>query len=103
LLLNVPRFLRFPVFGFFFLEYSRYLPDFSFLIMIIPPYGQAYARRATEYSQRARTSRALNCKQPPRLQSQDREPEGTLQGLPQPIRKAKREKRCQNCEVGRKM
>ena len=30
---NVPRFLRFPVFGFFFTEYSRYLPDFSFRII----------------------------------------------------------------------
>ena len=32
--LNVPRFLRFPVFGFFFREYKRYPPDLSFLIMI---------------------------------------------------------------------
>ena len=32
--LNVPRFLRFPVFGFFFLEYNRY-PDLSFLIIIM--------------------------------------------------------------------
>src|SRR5213596_4099029 len=31
--LNVPRFLRFPVFGFFLREYNRYLPDLSFLIM----------------------------------------------------------------------
>src|SRR5437667_9129311 len=30
--LNVPRLLRFPVLGFFFREYSRYLPDLSFLI-----------------------------------------------------------------------
>jgi len=29
--LKVPRFLRLPVFGFFLREYSRYLPDFSFL------------------------------------------------------------------------
>jgi hypothetical protein len=36
LVLNVPRFLRFPVFGFFFREYSRYLPDFSFLIITSP-------------------------------------------------------------------
>jgi hypothetical protein len=34
LVLNVPRFLRLPVFGFFLREYSRYLPDFSFLIML---------------------------------------------------------------------
>ena len=32
--LKVPRFLRLPVFGFFLREYSRYLPDFSFLIML---------------------------------------------------------------------
>src|SRR5436305_5781645 len=31
--LKVPRFLRLPVFGFFLREYSRYLPDFSFLII----------------------------------------------------------------------
>ena len=31
--LNVPRFLRLPVFGFFFREYSRYSPDLSFRIM----------------------------------------------------------------------
>src|SRR5437899_3262449 len=31
--LNVPRFLRLPVLGFFFREYKRYLPDSSFLIM----------------------------------------------------------------------
>jgi hypothetical protein len=30
----VPRFLRFPVFGFFLREYNRYFPDFSFLIML---------------------------------------------------------------------
>ncbi len=35
LVLNVPRFLRFPVFGSFLREYSRYLPDLSFLIMIV--------------------------------------------------------------------
>jgi hypothetical protein len=35
--LNVPRFLRFPVFGFFFREYNRYPPDFSFLIMTDDP------------------------------------------------------------------
>jgi hypothetical protein len=33
LVLNVPRFLRFPVFGFFLREYNRYFPDLSFLIM----------------------------------------------------------------------
>ena len=32
---NVPRFLRLPVFGFFFREYNRYFPDFSFLIISI--------------------------------------------------------------------
>ena len=31
---NVPRFLRFWVFGFFLREYNRYFPDFSFLIML---------------------------------------------------------------------
>src|SRR3954467_14306932 len=31
--LNVPRFRRFPVFGFFFFEYNRYSPDLSFLII----------------------------------------------------------------------
>lgn len=31
--LNVPKFRRFPGFGFFFREYNRYLPDLSFLIM----------------------------------------------------------------------
>src|ERR1051325_4043661 len=31
--LNVPRLLRLPVFGFFLREYRRYLPDFSFLII----------------------------------------------------------------------
>jgi metallo-beta-lactamase family protein len=31
--LNVPRFLRLPVFGFFFLEYSRYSPDGNFRII----------------------------------------------------------------------
>src|SRR5205823_11197332 len=30
--LNVPRFRRFPVFGFFFREYKRYWPSLSFLI-----------------------------------------------------------------------
>jgi hypothetical protein len=30
---KVPRFLRRPVFGFFFLEYSLYCPDFSLRIM----------------------------------------------------------------------
>ena len=30
---NVPRFLRFPVFGFFLREYRRYSPDFNFLII----------------------------------------------------------------------
>jgi hypothetical protein len=30
---NVPRFLRRPVFGSFFREYSLYSPDFSFLII----------------------------------------------------------------------
>jgi hypothetical protein len=30
---NVPRFLRFPVFAFFFREYSRYSPDCSLRIM----------------------------------------------------------------------
>jgi hypothetical protein len=29
----VPRLRRFPVFGFFFLEYRRYWPDLSFLII----------------------------------------------------------------------
>src|SRR5439155_18902948 len=33
--LKVPRFFRLPVFGFFLREYSRYLPDFSFLIMTL--------------------------------------------------------------------
>jgi len=33
---NVPRFLRLPVFGFFLREYNRYIPDFSFLIMLHP-------------------------------------------------------------------
>jgi hypothetical protein len=32
---NVPRFLRLPVFGFFFREYNRYFPDLSFLIISI--------------------------------------------------------------------
>ena len=30
---NVPRFLRFPVLGFFFREYMRYSPVLSFLII----------------------------------------------------------------------
>jgi hypothetical protein len=30
---NVPRFLRLPVFAFFFREYRRYSPDFSLRIM----------------------------------------------------------------------
>jgi hypothetical protein len=30
---KVPRFLRLPVLGFFFLEYKRYSPDFSFRII----------------------------------------------------------------------
>jgi len=30
---NVPRFLRFPVFGSFLREYRRYSPDFNFLII----------------------------------------------------------------------
>ncbi len=62
---NVPRFLRFPVFGFFFREYSRYLPDFSFLIMVIPLHGHVrkfYTCLASEHSQGVRNSRALNCK-----------------------------------------
>jgi len=42
---NVPRFLRLPVFGFFFREYNRYFPDLSFLIISI------------EYSQMKRTLR----------------------------------------------
>jgi hypothetical protein len=33
--LNVPRFLRFPVFGFFLPEYKRNWPDLSFLIMTV--------------------------------------------------------------------
>jgi hypothetical protein len=33
LLLNVPRFLRLLVFGFFFRENSRYSPDLSFRII----------------------------------------------------------------------
>jgi hypothetical protein len=33
LLLKVPRFRRLPVRGFFFSEYSRYLPEASFRIM----------------------------------------------------------------------
>jgi len=41
----VPRFLRLPVFGFFFREYNRYFPDLSFLIISI------------EYSQMKRTLR----------------------------------------------
>ena len=40
---KVPRFLRLPVFGFFFREYNRYFPDLSFLIISI------------EYSQMKRT------------------------------------------------
>src|SRR5712671_6264203 len=32
---NVPRLRRFPVRGFFFLEYNRYLPDFSLRIMAL--------------------------------------------------------------------
>src|SRR5512143_2029993 len=32
--LKVPRFLRFPVLGSFFCEYKRYLPDFSFRIIL---------------------------------------------------------------------
>src|SRR5258708_4958314 len=32
-LLNVPRFRRLPVFGFFLREYKRYWPDLSFLII----------------------------------------------------------------------
>jgi hypothetical protein len=32
--LKVHKFRRFPVFGSFFREYSRYLPDLSFLIML---------------------------------------------------------------------
>src|SRR6266404_1217165 len=35
--LKVPRFLLLPVFGFFLREYKRYCPDFSFLIMSLPP------------------------------------------------------------------
>src|SRR5947209_727633 len=38
--LNVPRFLRLPVFGSFLREYSLYLPDFSFLIMTPIEYSQ---------------------------------------------------------------
>jgi|GEM_PF-1288749 len=34
--LNVPRFRRLPVFGFFFREYNRYPPDASFLIICSP-------------------------------------------------------------------
>lgn len=33
LVVNVPRFRRFPVLGFFLRENNRYLPDFSFLII----------------------------------------------------------------------
>src|SRR5262249_51400334 len=33
--LNVPRFLRFPVFGSFFCEYSLNCPDLSFLIIFV--------------------------------------------------------------------
>ena len=33
LVLNVPRFRRFPVLGFFLREYNRYFPPFSFLII----------------------------------------------------------------------
>jgi len=42
---NVPRFLRLPVFRFFFREYNRYFPDLSFLII------------SFEYSQMKRTLR----------------------------------------------
>src|SRR5216684_6646240 len=37
---NVPRFLRFPVRGSFFLEYRRYSPDVSFRIIAAPPHYQ---------------------------------------------------------------
>ena len=33
---NVPRLRRFPVLAFFFREYRRYFPDFSFRIMLLP-------------------------------------------------------------------
>src|SRR4030095_10468448 len=42
LVLNVPRFLRLPVFGFFLREYSRYSPDFSFLIMLHRVFADEY-------------------------------------------------------------
>src|SRR5438874_4683163 len=43
--LNVPRFLRFPVFGFFFREYNRYPPDLRFLIIQVSFFHQRRRRR----------------------------------------------------------
>ena len=37
LVLNVPRLRRRPVFGFFFREYRRYVPDASLRIIPTPP------------------------------------------------------------------
>jgi hypothetical protein len=42
--LNVPRFLRFPVLGFFLREYKRYSPDLSFLIIAIALSCQVFSR-----------------------------------------------------------
>lgn len=36
--LKVPRFRRLPVLGSFFREYSRYWPDLSFRIMMVPSF-----------------------------------------------------------------
>jgi hypothetical protein len=55
--LNVPRFLRFPVFGSFLREYSRYLSDFSFLIMRIPQ-RRAAARARKSFLPRLHLKRA---------------------------------------------
>lgn len=41
LVLNVPKFLRFPVFASFFREYNRYSPDFNFLIINASSKGEA--------------------------------------------------------------
>ena len=80
--LNVPRFRRLPVFGFFLREYTRYLPDFSFLIMS-----------------------PSNIRRPSGPRAPTKKSSGPLMSNLSASRtlKKKREQRGENCEIGQQV
>src|SRR6266480_6787702 len=88
--LNVLRFLRLPVFGFFFREYSRYFSALSFLIMI------------PSSIRRQNGLRAFNCTATSR-RFKTRRRSGRLQRLGRTVRNPKDDQRSENCEVCRQV